>query len=234
MAVRNAANFRAQYLRWLLFLYEIFEVKNSLILYVVSGFKCPRHRPKRFKGAHSHNSLRRSGTRATFTILCLGALNSFFFLWNNYSKEPFVSPRPEQFVFMLMSSRLLRAPLKIAKKSACSVQAIFWLPPSRGRGGVRGNTLRDRRSVCKNWENINSGTLSLVSLWLLLFKNSHFILYKMSWNWNVWWRNLDKQRLTLNWRKWSLKLTQQTQVCLWIVWSWSKRDRYPQISVRNN
>ena len=108
------------------------------------------------------------------------------------------------------------------------------LPPSRGRGGVRGNTLRDRRSVCKNWENVNSGTLSLVSLWLLLFKNSHFILYKMSWNWNVWWRNLDKQRLTLNWRKWSLKLTQQTQVCLWIVWSWSKRDRYPQISVRNN
>ena len=89
-------------------------------------------------------------------------------------------------------------------------------------------------SVCKNWENVNSGTLSLVSLWLLLFKNSHFILYKISWNWNVWWRNLDKQRLTLNWRKWSLKLTQQTQVCLWIVWSWSKRDRYPQISVGNN
>ena len=161
-------------------------------------------------------------------------IQKLFFLWNNYSKELFVSPRPEQFVFMLMYSRLLRALLKNAKKSACSVQAIFWLPPSRGRGGVRGNALRDRHSVCKNWENVNSGTLSLVSLWLLLFKNCHFILYKISWNWNVWWRNLDKQRLTLNWRKWSLKLTQQTQVCLWIVWSWSKRDRYPQISVGNN
>lgn len=45
-----------------------------------------------------------------------------FFLWNNYSKELFVSPRPEQFVFMFMSSRLLRVPLKNAKKkSACSV-----------------------------------------------------------------------------------------------------------------
>ena len=234
MAVRNAANFRAQYLRWLLFLYEIFEGKNSLILYVVSGFECPRHRPKRFKGAHSRNSLRRSGTRATFTILRLGALNSLFFC--------------EIIIRRSYSCLLVRSSLcscwcllvcsvlhwKSRKKSACSVQAIFWLPPSRGRGGVRGNTLRDRRSVCKNWENINSGTLSLVSLWLLLFKNSHFVLYKISWNWNVWWRNLDKQRLTLNWRKWSLKLTQQTQVCLWIVWSWSKRERYPQISVGNN
>ena len=131
MAVRNAANFRAQYLRWLLFLYEIFEVKNSLILYVVSGFKYPRHRPKRFKGAHSHNSLRRSGTRATFTILRLGALNSFFFCE--------ITIRRSHSCLLVWSSLcscwclLVCSVLhwKTRKKSACSVQAIFWLTRTR-------------------------------------------------------------------------------------------------------
>ena len=37
-----------------------------------------------------------------------------------------MSPRPEQFVFMLMSSRLLRAPLKNAKKK-CLFSAGYLL-----------------------------------------------------------------------------------------------------------
>ena len=118
MVARNAANFRVQCLRWLLFFYEIFEGKNSLILYVVLGFECPRHRPKRVP-----NDLRTLAqfaeevwdSRYTYNFTFRGTLR-LFFLWNNYSKKLFVSPRPEQFVFMFMSSRLLRTPLKNAKK----------------------------------------------------------------------------------------------------------------------